>query len=651
MPFPDFDPLKAKQSLQTEVAINAMKRELRNILDSYVGWYDPFAELIQNALDSVEEKAATAKKGFTPKVRVLVDLPKNRITVSDNGTGLSKEKYSQFLAPSFSFKAGKTRGHKGVGATYLAYGSNDIQICTKTEDFQACGRMVKARDWLDDPNPAANPQVRHDASGPIDKEFSKFSSGVSITINFDKNTNPSDLSWRKATTADQWYQILAVKTGLGAFIENKDVEFYIDVTPKNGKATTKQVQGISYLWPHTLVKKAASLRAITAKETELFKKQGQAFRLPSQMSNLDAIYDVIESKDLKDLIALEGTEESVLEKHQPTIYFCYLYSAKVWNALNDKLGIRADSGVFAPGIQIAANNMPQGEMIQIPLKRNIGRQNQVQFVMHFEKCSADLGRKGFQKEIVDFAKEVSRKLVERPIQKAHYTLRPVTGTRGDLERESKLDDWKAEMAAHEKDHPLELINENFFLPTKRVSITSIPTREQDVIALFNQLLAGGVIRGVRIMSTNERFVYDSMYRVIFEEPTELHIYDSEENPLGVLTENVPKAKKFQSKPKILEYKYSLDALIEDCETGEKNSNDIGLVVVWETGEDYQGNYHVTSLLDEDNVEQREYHGVTHIMTNLTTGQREMDLIVLSELIDYLNDSEGCMERQRAKYEE
>jgi hypothetical protein len=55
--FAEFDPLKAKQTLDTEVAIKAMKRELMNILDSYVGWYDPFCELIQNALDAVEEKA------------------------------------------------------------------------------------------------------------------------------------------------------------------------------------------------------------------------------------------------------------------------------------------------------------------------------------------------------------------------------------------------------------------------------------------------------------------------------------------------------------------------------------------------------------------------------------------------------------------
>jgi hypothetical protein len=38
------------------------------------------------------------------------------------------------------------------------------------------------------------------------------------------------------------------------------------------------------------------------------------------------------------------------------------------------------------------------------------------------------------------------------------------------------------------------------------------------------------------------------------------------------------------------------------------------------------------------------------MTNLTTGQREMDLIVLSELIDHLNNSKESTKKQRKKYE-
>jgi hypothetical protein len=315
------------------------------------------------------------------------------------------------------------------------------------------------------------------------------------------------------------------------------------------------------------------------------------------------------------------------------------------------MNLRSKYTLLHGGIQIAADNMPQGETIQIPLKRNIGRQNQIHVLIHFDNCSADLGRKGFQGEIVDFSKEISKKIADGPLSKVATSLKPNTGSTPNLTRESKVDDWKNEMIEHENCNPLILSNEHFFLPTKKVSISSFPTREQDVIALFNQLLAGGVIRGIRIMSTNERLTYDGLIRISINPPEDQHIYNETSNPLGVLPDVLQELKlPFLSSPKILEYKFSLDGLIEDIENGNKNSNDISLVVCWLSGEEYAQNYHITSLLDPNNFDQREYHGVTHQLINLTTRQKEMDLIILSELIEYLNDREGTVLKQIAKYD-
>jgi len=65
MTFTPFDPLEFKNTKVTEAAIAAVKREIENILSSYVGWYDPFCELIQNALDAVEARAALEKAAGT----------------------------------------------------------------------------------------------------------------------------------------------------------------------------------------------------------------------------------------------------------------------------------------------------------------------------------------------------------------------------------------------------------------------------------------------------------------------------------------------------------------------------------------------------------------------------------------------------------
>src|SRR3954464_14381785 len=96
------DPLSAKGAHGTAAAQAAIKREIDNILSSYVGWFDPFSELIQNALDSTDERAEAEGTDYRPRIRIIIDVKENTLTVSDNGTGLTKEKYEQFLAPSFS---------------------------------------------------------------------------------------------------------------------------------------------------------------------------------------------------------------------------------------------------------------------------------------------------------------------------------------------------------------------------------------------------------------------------------------------------------------------------------------------------------------------------------------------------------------------
>jgi len=225
----NFDPLSAKYTGNEEVVIKSLKREIKNILSSYVGWFDPFCELIQNALDSVEEGQNSFGKDFIPRVNILINIYENYIAVTDNGIGFTEDQYVKFLAPNFSFKSGKTRGHKGVGSTYLAYGFNYIQISTKNSNFKARGVMLNARNWLDDENPAGNPKVIPDREATKDAVFDSFDQGVSICIRYDSNTYPKDLSWIKVDDAENWLKVLRVKTGLGAIIENNKIHVSIKV--------------------------------------------------------------------------------------------------------------------------------------------------------------------------------------------------------------------------------------------------------------------------------------------------------------------------------------------------------------------------------------------------------------------------------------
>jgi hypothetical protein len=654
--FESFDPLMYKSTAETEVAARALKREIKEILGSYVGWYDPFAELIQNSLDSIDSRKIKEDSSYEPSIWITIDIQNQKLIVTDNGVGLNKQQFNQFLVPFFSFKSqdGKTRGHKGVGATYLGYGFNYIQVSTKTDDFQTVGKMLESRKWLNDNNPSGNPEVIHDTNPPEDSNFNKIDKGVSIALKFDNSTHPRDLNWIGTSSAESWLKILRIKTGIGSYENLNDIKINLRVISKSGKIDELTSKGTGYLWIQDLpgVKRHTSIKTLEKKINEFFDKKGIGAKLPSPLKNFDCIYEKWNADELSGIIKLDEEENRILNLYSPKVYCGYTYTAKIFTSFNDSLGLRENYKIFTGGFQISANDMPHGEIYQIPLQRYQGRQNQVHFLLNFENCSADLGRKGFHKDIVDFCKSISEKIVSNYLNKFKSSMRPNTGAPTDIKRKKNVDDWKESMKEHESKNPLTLINDNFFLPTKKISLTSIPTREQDVIALFNQLIAGGVIRGVSIMSTNERFTYDGLYRIKIEEPTEHHIYDKENNPLGVLNDNIDfDDLPFNSHPEILEYKFSLDGLMEDLSDGSKNSNEIGLVVVWETGTQYKENYHVTSLIDEDNLSERQYHGVTHSMTNLQTEQKEMDLIVLSELIDLLNDYDKSQENQKSKYEE
>lgn len=597
----NFDPLQAKYSGTEEVVFISLKREIQNILSSYVGWFDPFCELIQNALDSIEERMRFKEKGYVPSVTILIDLKNNRITVTDNGVGFEEQQYVKFLAPNFSFKNGHTRGHKGVGSTYLAYGFNYIQISTKSPEFVARGKMLNARKWLANDNPASNPLVVPDAEDTVDSSFNDIDRGVSICIKYDDTTTPKDLSWIKISTAENWLKVLRIKTGLGAIISNLDINVKVKVIAKNGQTSTAEHKGIEYLWINEILDKTQTYTAIRMKSDELYKKKGRDYKLPSKFLNLNAIYDKWTYERLASEITLEQEERDIVERCHPETYFCYVYSTKVWEKFNNSLGTRAGISIMNGGIQLAANNMPQGELILIPLKKSAGRQFQLHILMHFENCSADLGRKGFQKDITDFSKSIAKKIADGPLKKVQKCFRKNSGVLPDLMREKALDDWKKVMNNHEQENPLILDNPNFFLPIKKISMTSVPTREQDVIALFNQLLAGGVIRGIKIMSTNERFTYDGLFHIAIEPPFENQIYNVEKNPLGIVGDIVETVKEkfpdgFYSDPRVLEYKYSLDGLIEDIESGLKNTNDINLVIAWEAGESYKENFFI-DLID------------------------------------------------------
>ena len=653
-----FDPLDIKASSDSDFVSASRKREIRNILKSYVGFFDPFAELIQNAMDAVDTRARDLKDtNYRRRLWIEVDIPNNSFRVTDNGIGFTQQQFETFLAPNITFKVGNnTRGKKGVGATYLAYGLNALQLGTRTPKYSVVADFDGGRQWIDDDTgtiirPVANDgQARHSAFNTIDR-------GATFSIRFSgENVRPKSLAWMGATTAKQWASILQIKTPLGhvAICEPSDsspILFNIDVIDSSGQKTSLIDQVAGYIYPDRVISSCVNLDDILADQQKRISQGLDPSKLPDKFKKLNGIYKSWCTEDVVNLLGLRkdaSSDEAALTKaYAVKAYGFFCYSVRVWDQYNDEiLGLRKGQRILRGGLQLATDHMPQGDLLLIPLTSNIGYQSQSHVVVHFQNADPDLGRKGFQPELKLLAEEIAVSIVGQ-LRRWRSNLKHDSGAVPSIVSEGNLYEWIDRQVKHEERAPLSLTNENFFAPLHEISITSKPLSEQDVIVLFNQLVAGGVIRGLRLLATSQTEQYDSIYRFYVSEPLANHVFDKEKNPLGV--QQLAHDKSFVSKPYVLEYKYNVDALIRDFETEFKSERDISLVVAWEIGSEWKRRYSVTSLLDLNNIQHRQFHGLTHVFRDDNTGDVRFHAIILSELIDYLLDVDEVQGHHKTTY--
>lgn len=644
-----WDPLVQSKETDSEILAAAQKREIRNILKSYVGKYDCFSELIQNAMDAVEKRLhADNDKNFKPHLKLTISLKQNWFSILDNGIGFKEKELESFLAPNISFKqGGKTRGNKGVGATYIAYGFYKLVFGTKTPSYSFSGALEGGRQWVDDEKGIVTRPIVQEYDNSL-KKLENIEQGSYFRLHFGgENTRPKDLSWYTANTAEQWLYLLLIRTPLGMTIwpeENSIITFDLTVIDKNDVKTKIESYEAQYIYPHTKIKSSTNLSEVILYQSKLAEAEKDASKIPSKYLKSNGIYEFFTTDDLKKITKRDVEVSQVVNEYKVRAYGYFSYSTAVWDQFNDSLAkLRKGYRVLRGGLQLANNGMIQGDLLVIPLTSNTGYQNQCHVIVQFLGADPDLGRKGFQPELKEAAEKISALIVNR-FKKWRSLLKSDSGSKPDIAKEIELYEWVKLQEEHEKNYPLSLKNKNFFAPIHEISITSVPQSEQDVIVLFNQLIAGGVIRGIKLLATSQQKQYDGIYKFEVKSPFKNHEYDKKNNPLGV--EELHHKTEHVSPPKILEYKFSIDALMDEFESEYKSEKDIHLAVAWELGSNWKKSYEATSLLDLENLHLRSYHGLTHILDSGTT---KFHLVILKELLDYLNDVDGVQKYHKDTY--
>jgi hypothetical protein len=653
-----FDPLAADDASGTaalsQVFEDSRKRDVQNILKSYTGTFDLFSELLQNSLDAVQARQRQEGSGYEPRIWILIDMPDRIVRVTDNGIGMNEEQLKYCLRPSVSFKKqADLRGHKGVGATFLAYGFSFIKLQSKQDNPGVAVILRQGRQWAEDGSGTIpRPKLGTVEFGVPELVGEKSGTSVEIIVGQSSGERPRDLSWLGARSADQWYDVLRIKTPLGG-VYLSSAKFFptitIRVRSSDKEVSEKNKTRAEYYYPHDIPNlKVQSLRDVSkAADSIQGDAQTKLLKLPAEFKRLQCLYDIWGKEEILEEnsyfnSALDDEDRELIERHNVILYAAFLHSAKLWTEFNDDvLELRKGQRIIHGGLQLATDFMTQGELSVIPLTSAIGYQANAHVIVHFTDGNPDMGRKVFQPELTKLAEKLAVRSVNA-FRRFLLYVRPDTGSQ-NIAPDKEVYDWKRAQEEYRNHHPLSLA-----FAGKSVSVVSEPRQEQDVIGLFHELIGMAILRGFSFLGTSQSDRYDSVFFMNYLEGDNV-LFDAKANRLGVTRSySLP----YVTEPKILEYKFEFDSLVADFEKEAKYAKHVDFVVCWSAGQQFRERFYLQSLLVGDEGSSRQIFGATHQVFSVgSQEQPAFELLVLEDLMAWLQDAAGEEARQKLRYKD
>jgi hypothetical protein len=590
------------------------RRTVEDVLDSYHGNYDALAEAVQNAVDAVEDAKLSGMDGpFL--IEVTINLSDNSLSILDTGVGMSPDQVASAFAPHVTFKnlspvkskrdkKNMYRGYKGVGMTYLAYGTDDITIHSKMEDgSKTQARMQYGHAWAIGARNDVALMVEDKSASPLDS----YKRGTFLRIQFSQATRPKSLV-KVASTLPMWRTILRTKTAIGQVLMGRSPLVQLKAKLHVIDASTNQSEDVEaeFLYPHE-IKRSPPFRFLDL--VTYHKQHEEEIAPPPEKLRQDGLYLSWDAERIKKEFSDELRTEYAHQftHHLPYLYAFVPYQGSVWSELNQiATGVSRRSYLY-PGLMIAVNRQRLADISEIDATRYESFSRNVFVIVHFDDVRPDQGRKTVDIEAETFAQKAADRVVQY-LAKQRPLLRPSGESPTPEQRQVEKDhqDWVFNVRTHAQTHPLHIPPSTFI---------STPLTEQDVVGLFHQLSALGVFPGIRIYATSQSRTYDCLVEYDCERDRPSLLYkSSDSSPLGVSPYVLGDGKKFSTKHLTMEFKNNLDGLIDDVDgEGPKTFGNIDICVCWsQVGDSFKG--YQLELITEKNIDERKFPGVTHILT-------------------------------------
>jgi hypothetical protein len=620
------DPLeKAREGLQEE----AMKQRVKNVIRSYRSAADVLAEPIQNAMDELER---AQKEGIddADELVVKINAEKNIIEIKDKGRGMSSEDLQEWIGPDFTdkrelFRQGNVRGHKGVGMTFLVYGFNFFSVESKTDSEHYHLRLEDGRDWIEDDEQLLPPEaeLERDISGDLEKH------GTIVRIKTDNQSQPSSLP-NTFNNYDMTAALIERQTAIGVVTPPERYEASIDAkleyTDSAGNVTTGEL-ATEYRYPHKQIPDdwetfdlGEYIESLTEEENvEPKTKDKDRYRAVYRHFEPDKIKDYIGDSEGEELKNKEQLEKYI-DDHDIHAYVLFSYSVNYREKLEENWNIPGNRHLHYPGARVATDGMISSWRRDISLTRASGNKDRTWIVYNFKNVEPDLGRKNFPQEVHDIISTTQQNFVRQMVKNGRTFLRPARNKTGSPEPEDE--DHPVLKAHKRRESPLSV---SHVPDVGDIHYSSKPEKEQDVIALFNQLVGMEFLHAYRPVYFDENFVYDSFFDYSFD-----LVHDS-------IQESLPGSDEMVDDELIVEFKYEARTILNDVVNNTKDWTEMDLLVCWEIGrEDWASGGDNIEFTEPSSPAEREYAGVTHIATIGSKGDEAVFVIAIEKLLNKIS---------------
>jgi hypothetical protein len=669
-----------QRSAELEFVERRINKRVQEIVRSYRNSWDLYSELIQNSVDAINRRFRIlndpsfylydkyrnnydnieSDPSYHGRINIFIDVPNRTIRIRDNGVGIRPARLEDFLLPEGTDKeVGQEYGFKGYGLTYAAFISERVEISSKYfTGIEEHNQIVLEGlfDWLSSDGNVDFP------NGPVEDVSStndvpnEWNTEIKISLASDYSDRfpaisacDSALDYaRDAQYYDGLEYMLRTRTAIGNTLPlfNKapivPIDITLDVAYPDGTDITEN--NIPYRYYHP--KDHDQIEFLSFEFENYYDK----YKNPSFDRDFRALYEKLTSIEVGSRNPIECD---------------YALTAIASNRLGDiesSMGLddieAGDIGI-SYGVHLAIDGMPLGLRVDNWDSKggNIKRYHVIVNAELDVSNQLDSGRKGISRYygrlMSDKALDlISSTTVQDSKPFASYASRHLDHGRGRSGGGLPPQDFQDKISNTREigEQQSQLLKEKLFSIS---NLVYLPTDEQEVVALFYQMLESEIIKGYDIIyHSGSSAVYDCAYHYSIE-CSEDNIYPNDSLGIGrVLVEDLKSSglKSYDHKdhysrttyfPELcVEFKRDVGSLLDEVinrpSRSSKDVDAIDLLVCWDDNVPSsipQASY----TLDPMAGNRRIFHGTTHRLGVYNPSSTEIPCIVLKEIVDDLID--------------